>query len=514
MSTRTLSRSRHTRTTATEVTTDLIYLRISLSRDLDQVATDRQLFEINERREEEAQRTGVLLPAVVYRDENISASLRKPRKGFNALVADLTARRPGTARVWTYEPSRLTRHPMELEELIEVLERAQATVMTVNAGVYDLSTPEGRMGARVSGAVARQEVERKGMRQSSKHYEMARRGIMHSGPRPYGFDRNPAKRSDTDGLPTWVVVEEEAAIIRDAVHRVLHGDNLSAIARDLRNHEDPTYRVTNGYGGAPGVPWTPRLVRQKVLSPHVAGLRVYEGEEYPCDESTGWVPLVDRDEWRQLRALLLDPARVTRAPARPFLLHGLVRTPEGYTMRGVYRGGRCYSSTHREHGASPAGEGVAAREDDLDAIVLRAVFDLTDKHAVGVPSSDFKRRAQLTQRREQLEADLAEALELRRTGVIKTARAYADYVGVVSEELDEVTAQLHEVAPVTAGVAAVLSTPGQLRKVWDKLSDPTRREVLTMLIDRVVVARATTRGKAARLRNHPKRVTIKWREEV
>lgn len=514
---RTLSRSRTHRVTPGAVTLDVVYLRISLVRDPEEVATDRQLHEITERRMEEEHRTGVAIPTQVFRDDNISASLRKPRKGYEDMLALLRTRSAGTTRVWCYEPSRLTRHPMELEELIDVLERARASVQTVNGGTYDLTTPEGRMAARVVGAVARQEVERKGERQTSKHAEMARRGVMHSGPRPFGFVRNPDKGTKHDGLPSWVVVEEEAAMVREATERVLLGESVSAVTRDFNARG----LRTNVVEPERAVQWTARNLRDKLLSPHVAALRIYDGVEHPGDESTGWVPLVPREDWHAVGDVLADPARERRAAATPYLLNGLVWTDTGWMMRGrgVARDrghdGRYYTSagTDGQHQPrAPKGEGCSVTEGDLDTMVLAAVFALTDAHAVGVPTVDFKRRAGLVARRQQLEAELDEALQLRKVGTIRTAREYAQLTAATNDELDVVLAQLQDVTPVDAGVAGVLANPGELRKRWDSLSFTTRRNVLRQLIERVVVARTTHRGPHSSLRYHPERVNVRWRE--
>ena len=72
------------------------------------------------------------------------------------------------AHVIAWHPDRLTRHPLQLEALVDLLEATKTRVVTVSAGEYDLGTATGRMCARVVGAVARHESERIGERLRAK----------------------------------------------------------------------------------------------------------------------------------------------------------------------------------------------------------------------------------------------------------------------------------------------------------------------------------------------------------
>ena len=55
----------------------------------------------------------------------------------------------------------LHRSPIELEEFIIVCEQHQLQVVTVQSGAIDLTTPSGRMVARMLGSAARYESEHK-----------------------------------------------------------------------------------------------------------------------------------------------------------------------------------------------------------------------------------------------------------------------------------------------------------------------------------------------------------------
>ena len=122
-----------------------------------------------------------------------------------------------------WHPDRLTRHPRELEDLIDRLEASATTVQTVQTGPYNLGTPSGRMQARIVGAVARHESEQKSARLRSKHWEIAEAGRRNGGgSRAYGLtpDRS-------------AIVAEEAAVVRELAARILAGETIRSICIDL-----------------------------------------------------------------------------------------------------------------------------------------------------------------------------------------------------------------------------------------------------------------------------------------
>ena len=107
----------------------------------------------------------------VFADDDRSAYRAKRRPGYVQLLERLDT----VDVVLAWHPDRLTRHPRELEDLIDRLEVTGTTVQTVQTGEYDLGTPSGRMQARIVGAVARHESEHKSARLRSQA-SGARRG--------------------------------------------------------------------------------------------------------------------------------------------------------------------------------------------------------------------------------------------------------------------------------------------------------------------------------------------------
>jgi len=113
----------------------------------------------------------------------------------------------------TWHNFRLHRSPKELEAFIDLVERSRVRLAVVTGGDYDLTTPDGRLSARIVGAVARKESEDRSRRLRRKHLELAELG------RPAGQ------------LGWGVRSEDERELVREAARRVLEGDGLMTIAR-------------------------------------------------------------------------------------------------------------------------------------------------------------------------------------------------------------------------------------------------------------------------------------------
>lgn len=91
------------------------------------------------------------------------------------MLTDITAGEIDAVVVWHLD--RLHRQPIELEEFIEITEKAGiAPNLATVTGEVDLSTDDGRFMARIMGAVARKEVERKKVRQQRQSLQRAQSG--------------------------------------------------------------------------------------------------------------------------------------------------------------------------------------------------------------------------------------------------------------------------------------------------------------------------------------------------
>ena len=229
----------------------------------------------------------------------------------------------------TWHNDRLHRSPKELESFIDLVERSGVRLAVATGGDYDLTSPDGRLAARIVGAVARKESEDRSRRVRRKHLELAEQG------RPAGQ------------LGWGVRSNDERELVREAARRVLAGHGLMTIARDWNRR---------GLPGASKRPWRAPTLRRALLSSRMAGLREHGVD--PSGRTVGelraavWQGALDRQTWDQVRAVLLNPERHTnvRAPSK-YLLTGLIhcgtcgsrmssRPPDDHTKRYLCAGNR------------------------------------------------------------------------------------------------------------------------------------------------------------------------------
>src|SRR5262249_25482628 len=223
----------------------------------------------------------------VYCDNDRSAYSGEARPAFARLVTDLRAGRADAVVTW--HPDRLTRSPRELEDLVELIESTGASVATVQAGEFDLSTATGRMSARGVGARARHESEHKTERIRRERDQAALAGRGHGGRRPFGYE---ADRS--------TLRPAEAALVREAADRFLGGESLRVIATDWNRR---------GVRAASGGAWRTSSLKCILAGPRIAGLRAHRGDVVG---PAAWPAIIDVETHERLRAALGDPRRRRR----------------------------------------------------------------------------------------------------------------------------------------------------------------------------------------------------------
>ena len=427
-----------------------IYVRISTGRveeeqRLDGLGTANQEEECREL----AERLGLQVVAVHLDDDNFAHGWKR-RPGYVALLEDVRSGRVDVVLACTAD--RLYRRPPDLEELIAALEAADVDVCTARSGLVDLTTSSGRAAARIFGAMATMESERKAGRMRSAHIERALRGeASGGGSRPFGYRANKI-----------TVDSAEADAVRWAAARVLEGWSLTRTAVAM------PMLTTRGKA------WTPTSLRRVLLSARVAGLRSHHPngrDAPPTTTPAAWPAILDEQTWQAVAIVLQDPARRTWRQSRKYLLTGLVFTTDGERMEGrpdsrkrrryVQRDGRC------NIGAEP-----------LENLLVEAVLQLSDSTAL------MKKAA-------NVDPGLGDHPVMRRPP---------------AEPVDAMRAQLPPVG-TTPAESLVLAVPGDLRRSWDRIEHETRRYVLTLVIERIEIA------PARRGLHHvdPERVTITWR---
>src|SRR6516225_750472 len=250
-----------------------MYLRQSLDRDGNELAVSRQRKDCAALCSEKGWR------ATEYLDNNKSASNGKERKKYQQMLTDIAAGKITRVVVWDLD--RLHRQPIELEHFMKLADDKRLALATVTGDV-DLATDNGRLFARIKGAVAMAEVERKSARQKAAAEQMAK-GDDGGRPwwpqRPFGFDADPdpvtgkwwtAKRNPR--IYNEIRLNRgEAKLLKAAYNDFLNGTPLYAIA-DRWNNADPPVKTPRGNR------WSGSRVRELLLLARNAGIREFRGE--------------------------------------------------------------------------------------------------------------------------------------------------------------------------------------------------------------------------------------------
>ena len=113
---------------------------------------------------------------------------RQARPDYARMLTDIRAGRIDAVVVAQLD--RLHRRPIELEEFINLADEKHLALACVSGDV-DLATDDGRFMARVMGAVARKEMERKCWRFKRAAEQRAETGEQWWSVRPFGFERQP-----------------------------------------------------------------------------------------------------------------------------------------------------------------------------------------------------------------------------------------------------------------------------------------------------------------------------------
>jgi len=454
----------------------VIYTRLSRHRDDEPSGSTRRQTEACR---ELAAARGYRVVAVET-DDDRSAYSGRPRPAYMRVMEMVNAGTVDVVVAWAAD--RLHRAPRELEDFVDAVERAGVDVVTVQAGTLDLSTAAGRMQARMLGAAARYESEHRSARTRAALDDRARDGRWSGGTRPFGYRvvfADPVRRVGGE----LVVDPDEAAIIREAAQRVLAGEHVGAVANDLTRRGVPTVQRSA---------WSTPTLRRILGSPTIAGRRTHRGADVG---PAAWPAIIDADTAAALTARLAGGARRGRV-ARVALLTGgrcvcavcqlPMRTARRSNGVRTYRCASCYAQV------------TAEPFEQLVAEALLRRLDAADVPAVQRPTAG--RGDQL----DALERDLEALADDMGAGRITRAEWMAAR-GPLLDRID--AARADAVARAGAAPLAGLTAKGAVRKAWPSLGLDRQQAVLDLLVDVVVVARATRRGPGL----DPDRVDVRWK---
>lgn len=405
----------------------------------------------------------------IYVDNDISATSGKARPSYRKMLNDIKSGQVGAVVAW--HPDRLYRKIASLEELISACEAHSVIMRTVRAGEIDLSTPTGRMIARIISATAQAEGEMKADRWKRSWRQGREAGApAKTGSRLFGYTR--------DGQ----IIPEEAELMRWAAQEVLAGTSMAGVCRILDDKGVLTTR---------GSVWRMTTLRKYLSNPRIAGWSTLNGEIVAEGD---WDPIIDRETWVALTALLNARGRTSSYSPRKALLNGVVHCGAcGVRMvTGADKNRRSYRCTSRPDikgcgGVSIRAEWVEeiaetyARERLDDPKVRARIAELRAKPAV-----DYDEIGELELRVRELEA------ELETPGV-----PVASIVRAIERAKEKQAALLADSATnqVPAIPTAGATWPSDLRH---------RRALVDLVVERIDIAKTGPSGPKFR----PDRVQI------
>jgi site-specific DNA recombinase len=423
----------------------------------------------------------------VYVDDGISASDKseKPRGQFLNLMADLRA---GVIDVIVAsEFTRLYRRPRELEELLDPVDKFnfQVELYTIDPAVrrWDIRTGVGRAQLREAAKQAAEYSDYISEKVRVKAKHRAREGRWHGGDPGYGFDYIPAVRDGEGNViedEHVLVNEEQAAVIREVVRRVIANERVMAICNDLNRREIRT---------RDGRQWRQGNLYPILSKPAIAGL--VRHPELPELVKARWDAIISEADWRRLQAVITNPDR------RQNLVTGRTALLTGYVYCGIedcgkklvasrdQRGKRIYTCKRDSH---RQGCGKLKRlADPVDQLVTELVISTLEDSDFAIPIGDDDEFAKCYAEKKELEDSLAQlAIDHYRLRVIGRPAFLAAHealeadLAAVQRKLDRATTYRH-VKEIPVGEVA--------QQEWNAHADDLqwRRELVGILINKVII---------------------------
>ena len=436
---------------ATKIKSAVIYARISQDRDDTQAGVKRQLADCRKLCKDMG-----LQVVGEFIDNDVSAMSKKRRPEYEAMLELVKA---GTAdAIVCWATDRLYRKTRDLEALIDDI--GLAAVFTCKSGEVDLSTSDGRMFARMMGAVAQGASEKAGERIARARQQAAAEGRFKGGTRPFGYE--------ADGV---TVRKDEAKAMARAYASLIAGRTMSWVAKDLNRQ---------GFTGTKGRPMDGTTLKQMMLSPRYAGLCSYKGK---ITGPAVWPAIVSEDVFNQAKAILLihrPQYRPQRGNAPVSLLGGILFCPR--CEKPMYSKTSRKNANHK-YAIYECKAGCSKRKRQyVDEFIEQVII-------TRLATASSKGQLVRAPKRVKVSTDYARAEELRRNletmHTLATTMDPMDYHKAVNQyraELDLIESRL----VVTENKAASAALGLDVAKTWAALDLDGKRTVIKEQVAKVV----------------------------
>ena len=295
----------------------------------------------------------------VFVDNDKSAYSGKARPRYLQMIKQLEAGEFDSLIIWHLD--RLQRSPVELEQLISLLEKKEFGIESVQAGRIDLSTATGRLNARIAIGVARYESEHKSYRIKSAAMQNAEQGkFWGRGNRSYGYE--------SDGIG---IVKKEAKYIQIIADRFLVGESFVSLAKWLNS---------KGELNASGKEFSSIAVKRILGSARISGRREHKGV---IKSKAVWDEIITPKQSDEIRSALSSNSRKGASTARKYLLSGFVycKQCKAKMVASPLQKGRRYLCRKNLVTGRNCGQ-TAIKGEELDILMSKAVLARLNNPAV------------------------------------------------------------------------------------------------------------------------------------
>jgi DNA invertase Pin-like site-specific DNA recombinase len=329
-----------------------------------------------------------------YYDDGGYSGGSMDRPALKQLMADVAAGKVDTIVV--YKVDRLTRSLADFAKIVEVLDKAGASFVSVTQA-FNTTTNMGRLTLNVLLSFAQFEREVTGERIRDKVAASKAKGMWMGGPVPLGYDISDRK---------LVINEAEAAIVRRIFARYCElrsiGDLVTELARNGVKTKVRPYKDGRIVGG---IPFTKGPLAYLLQRRTYTGEVTHKGKVYPGEHE----PLIDLALWEQAQAIMAHNRVERRLGSKgkaPSLLTGMLNDDQGrpmmptftikdarryryYLTRDAARGMRGVEGRLRMPAAA-----IEALVTDRIAAWLEAVAPSSDMEVLAAEQTIFKAREQ------------------------------------------------------------------------------------------------------------------------
>lgn len=254
----------------------------------------------------------------IFADEGISGTSLEKRDRFNAMIA--LAKRKGVDVILTKEVSRFSRNATDLLSIVKDLQDRKVFIWFLSDDI-NTENPNSIQQLTETATSAQGESLRTSRRVVWGQQRQMEKGIVFGRKEMYGY----RIERDSEGIQHFIVVEEEAEIIKKIFEWFVSGDGTTIIARRLENMGIKTLRYKNGWTNtvilrilrnekyvgdlAQGKTYTPDPLTHKKKYNRGEAYRYYITDHHP--ESA----IIDRDTWNKAQVILAErkPSEEVRA---------------------------------------------------------------------------------------------------------------------------------------------------------------------------------------------------------